>query len=258
MVTTRRGARKAGGLPLDNSAFRTYLGGMARKLSTPNRTKAIGYVRVSSKVQAAEGRSLEDQRDAIIRHAVLNGMELVDVLADGGISGGKDEEKRPGLAAALDALRAGRASVLIVKHVDRLSRDSDLAGFLKVTVKRAGGALVVLDDTEKSPMEKLFDQVVAEIERLRGSERMKFVYAAKKSKGEWVGPVPFGFRLGSDGALEAVEAEAPIVERILARHASGASLRAIAAELNADAVPTRTGKAWNPMTISGIVKRGPR
>ncbi len=251
-----KGKRKVTDLPLDNPAFRTYLQGMAKRLSTSPRAKAIGYVRVSSKAQAAEGRSLEDQRDAIIRHAVLNRMELVDVLADGGISGGKDEEKRPGLSAALEAIRKGRASVLIVKHVDRLSRDSDLAGFLKVTVKRAGGTLVVLDETEKSPMEKLFDQVVAEIERLRGSERMKFVYAAKRTKGEWIGPVPFGFRLGADGRLEPVASETPIVERILARHAAGASLRAVAAELNADAVPTRTGKPWNPMTVSGIVKRG--
>lgn len=255
-MTTKKGKRKSGGLPIDREGFQTYLRGMAKRLTSTSKPRAIGYVRVSSKQQVAEGRSLDDQRDAIIRHAVLNGMELLDVVADGGISGGKDEEKRPGLSAALDTIREGRASVLIVKHVDRLSRDSDLAGFLKVTVKRAGGKLVVLDETEKSPMERLFDQVVAEIERLRGSERMKFVYAAKRSKGEWVGPVPFGFRLAQDGTLEAVKSEALVVDRIVARAASGASLRAIAAELNADAIPSPSGGAWNPMTVSNVVKRG--
>ena len=71
-----------------------------------------------------------------------------------------------------------------------------------------------------------------------------------------IGAAPFGFPKAQDGRLEPMESEAPALDRILARHAAGASLRAIAAELEADEVPTRTGKAWNPMTISSIVKRG--
>ncbi len=246
---------KVKGLPLDKTAVRTYLLSMAKKLTSPDRPKAIGYVRVSSRKQADEGRSLEDQREAIIRHAVLSGYELVDVFADGGISGGKGEEKRPGLAAALDSIRESRAGVLIVKHVDRLSRDQDLAGYLKVELKKAGGVLEVLDEVKDDPIRKAVDSMLAELERIRGSQRMKFVYASKRQKGEWVGPVPFGFSLGSDGKLVPVEVEQPVISKILALRDQGKALRAIAAELNSEGVPSRSGKPWNPMTVSAIIHR---
>ena len=49
--------------------------------------------------------------------------------------------------------------------------------------------------------------------------------------------------------------EAPVVERIVALRASGATLRAIAATLNAEGVPARGGHGWNQMSISNIAKR---
>jgi site-specific DNA recombinase len=228
---------------------------MAKQLDSPNRPKAIGYARVSSRKQAEEGGSLEAQREAIIRHAVLSGLDLVDVYADGGISGGKGEEGRPGLAAALEEIRSGRASVLVVKHADRLSRDSDLAGYLRHGVKKAGGSLVVLDEAKDDPIRNAVDKMLAELERIRGSQRMKAFHATRKAKGLPSGPAPFGFVIGDGGKLESVASEAPIVERIRSRRAAGASLRAIVAELNADAVPTRTGKPWNAQTIANIEKR---
>lgn len=46
-----------------------------------------------------------------------------------------------------------------------------------------------------------------------------------------------------------------LVERIKADHAAGHSLNAIAKQLNAEAVPTATGKTWYASTVRGIVNR---
>ncbi len=228
---------------------------MAKLIDSTKRPVAVGYVRVSSKKQADEGNSLEDQGEAIIRHAVLSGYDLTDVFSDGGISGGKDESGRPGLASALDAIRSGRATVLMVKHADRLSRDSDFAGYLKVEVKRAGGSLVILDEAKDDPIRNAVDKMLAEMERIRGSQRMRFVHASKKARGLWTGGVPFGFELGPDGKLTAIESDAPVLERIKAMRDEGKTLRAIAEELNRSAVPTRSGKPWNQQTVHNILGR---
>ncbi len=66
---------------------------------------AIGYVRVSTQEQATEGVSLDAQRDRLRSYCKLNGIRLIDIIADEGISGSTLD--RPGLQAALH-LRHGK------------------------------------------------------------------------------------------------------------------------------------------------------
>ena len=80
--------------------------------------RAVGYVRVSTDMQAAEGMSLDAQRSAIESYCGMMGIKLVKLCQDV-MSGGKDV--RPGLADALRALQ-GSADVLIMLKFDRLSR----------------------------------------------------------------------------------------------------------------------------------------
>jgi DNA invertase Pin-like site-specific DNA recombinase len=216
--------------------------------------KAVGYCRVSSKKQAEDGGSLEAQRDAIIREAVLGGFDLLDVFADGGISGGKGEKSRPGLSSALDAIRSGKAEALIVKHADRLARDSDLAGHFRVTVQDAGGRLVVIDEAKDDPIRRAVDKMLAELERIRGSQRMKAWNAARKAKGLPAGPAPFGSEKGQDSRLRPIAAETRIVGRIIVMKAKGLSLRAIAAKLNAEGVTMR-GREWSAQQVLLVFRR---
>jgi DNA invertase Pin-like site-specific DNA recombinase len=62
----------------------------------------IAYVRVSTEEQAGSGAGLEAQRAAILAEAERRGWHIVDVIEDAGWSG--KDLKRPGIAAALDAL----------------------------------------------------------------------------------------------------------------------------------------------------------
>jgi hypothetical protein len=54
---------------------------------------AVGYIRVSTDMQAAEGLSLEAQQAAIEGYCALHGLKLVRICKDV-MSGGKDQ--RPG------------------------------------------------------------------------------------------------------------------------------------------------------------------
>lgn len=239
---------------LEFSSLRPYIRGMAKRLSFPATQAAVGYVRVSLEKQAADGSSPSVQRTRIADFCTVHRLDLVEVHEDT-VSGARDERQRPGLAAALDAIAAGRASVLVVPDVDRLARDADLIGFLRVTVARSGGKVLVIADEGESDEVRLIRQLLAQFERNRIRARMKVWSAARKAKGLPMGYAPFGYRKGMDGRLEPVEDEAPTLARILSHRSKGASLQAIANALNADAIPTRSGKPWNVQTISNILKR---
>lgn len=226
---------------------------MRRKASAA-RQAAVGYIRVSSRQQRDEGKSLADQRDEIMRHAAVAGFDLLDIFEDAAISGGKDESQRPGLAAALATLREGRASVLIVKHVDRLSRDNDFAGYLKVELRRIGVRVVIIDEAADDPIRQAVDQLAAALERIRGSQRMKFSHRMRKQKGLWTGGAPYGYRL-IRGKLDPIESEIAVVERVKQLRHEGVTLRGIANVLNEQRIPTRSGAAWRCQTIHQIVRR---
>ena len=77
---------------------------------------AIGYVRVSTDMQASEGVSLEAQQGAIRQYCELHGLRLLAIHQDV-LSGGKSQ--RPGLSDALSRIRRD-ADVLVVVKFDRL------------------------------------------------------------------------------------------------------------------------------------------
>jgi site-specific DNA recombinase len=60
--------------------------------------KALGYVRVSTDEQASKGHGLDIQRRAIASYCKAQGLVLVDVLADEGVSGSNGLDDREGLA----------------------------------------------------------------------------------------------------------------------------------------------------------------
>jgi DNA invertase Pin-like site-specific DNA recombinase len=253
-MATRR-ERHQLGLSVDKRRARAYLLRVANILKSSRRPVAVAYVRVSSRKQAEEGGSLAAQREAIIREAVLSGFDLTEVYADEGVSGGKGLEARPGLAAAIREVEEGRAEAVIVAHSDRLARDTDLAGYVRVRLKQAGGRVIAIGEAKDDPIRTAVDRMLAELERVRGSQRMKFFHATRKAKGLHAGPAPYGLRTGAGGLLEAVPEEASVVERIVRMRAEGASLRAIAAALSADGVPTRTGARWAAGTILKVLRR---
>lgn len=80
--------------------------------------------------------------------------------------------------------------------------------------------------------------------------------AAKKAKMQRVGAIPYGWKLKADGVhLERCEVEQAVVAKCHALRAQGWALAAIAAELERQGVPTRTGGKWHAMQIKRYAGR---
>jgi DNA invertase Pin-like site-specific DNA recombinase len=205
-----------------------------KKISAATKPTAVGYVRVSLAKQAEKGGSLAVQQDRIIEYAVLNGFDLVEVFEDAGVSGAKGDDERPGLRAALDAIRAGTTKTLIVADADRLARDTNEAGYIRTVVKRAKGRLIVLSEVNEGVEVVAVRQLLAVLEREKIRSRMRVWAKARKAQGLRMGPAPYG----------STPEEQATIDRFKAIRAEGLSLRAATAKLNAEGYVARCGRPW--------------
>ncbi len=203
----------------------------------------VGYLRVSTDEQAASGAGLEAQRATIAAAAVARGWTVAAWCLDEGVSGSVAPEDRPAFREALGLLGACEAGALVAAKVDRLARDlHDLTGLLR-RADREGWAVVALDlgvDTS-TPVGRLVAGImggVAEWERSVIRQRTADALRARKAAGK---------RLGRASALPP-----EVLARVLAEREAGASLRAVAAGLNADGIPNATGSdaGWTPPTVA--------
>jgi DNA invertase Pin-like site-specific DNA recombinase len=222
-------------------------------------SKAVAYLRVSGKGQI-EGDGFPRQREAIARYAKAAGLELVGEYRDEGVSGTKELDDREGLSDLLARIRSNGVRVVIVERADRLARDL-LVGEIILNQFRELGVRVIAADGgteltagDDDPTRVLIRQVlgaVAQFEKAVIVSKLKAARVRKRrAEGRCEGRKPFGARPG----------EAEVVERILKlrRKPKGGerlSFQAIAGRLNAEGVPTRTGKQWAAETVRGIVAR---
>src|ERR1035437_8627858 len=104
------------------------------------KTKAIGYVRVSTDKQVEHGVSLEAQVEKIRAMATVHDVELLDVLVDAGESA-KDLD-RPGMVRILEMVQARAVGMVIVAKLDRLTRSVKDLAVLMEQFQRRGVSLV--------------------------------------------------------------------------------------------------------------------
>lgn len=82
--------------------------------------RAIGYLLVASGSQRKREESLRIQRQAILHYARIHQAEIVTMYFDYDSAG--DSGMRKGLLTAMQRLREGHASLLIVESLHRLGR----------------------------------------------------------------------------------------------------------------------------------------
>jgi site-specific DNA recombinase len=226
----------------------------------------VGYVRVSTEEQARDGVSLEAQTLKVRQYCELYGLRLVCVLCDGGESGKNLE--RPALREALELIDLGKADGLVVAKLDRLTRSvKDLGSLLEGYFdERAGKQLMSVGDSidTRTAAGRLVLNVlmsVAQWERETIVERTREAIAHKRSKGERVGTVPYGFGLGRDRkTLMPIAEEQIAIDWIVSWHKTyKRSFAWIANWLNESKFETKSGRGrWYASTVAGIFKRAGR
>jgi DNA invertase Pin-like site-specific DNA recombinase len=217
--------------------------------------KFVSYLRVSTKGQGQSGLGIEAQREAVARY--LNGVKPCGEFVE--IESGRNSE-RVELANALALCRAHRAA-LVVANVSRLTRS--VAFLSKILAADVEIRFVDMPQIEGAVGKFMLNQManVAELEAGMIGKRTKDALAAAKARGVALG----GFRgragtsddcanarrVRTSQAVEHAKAFAPIIARL--DPAGSLSLRALAAKLSEEGLPTPAGGLeWTAATVQRI------
>jgi DNA invertase Pin-like site-specific DNA recombinase len=163
---------------------------------------------------------------------------------DGGFSGATLD--RPALQRLLADITAGRADIVVVYKIDRLTRSlGDFAKIVEILDARSASFVSVTQQfNTTTSMGRLTLNVLlsfAQFEREVIGERIRDKIAASKMKGMWMGGVPpLGYRV-QDRKLVIIDSEAEIVRAIFRRYAELGSVRLLKEELEAQG---RRSKSW--------------
>ena len=224
----------------------------------------ISYLRVSTDKQGQSGLGLEAQRKAVADYLNGGDWELVDEVVE--VESGKNN-KRPKLDEAINLCRAYNATLVVAK-MDRLARD---AHFL-LGLQKAGVPFIAADNPQANELTVGILALVAEQERVAISKRTKDALAAAKARGQVLGAYDkedkskFIGRIGtaedtakarqarSEKATQKAQNLKYVFDRI---NADGSlSLAAMARKLNAEGIPTPSGRGqWQAVTVSRVMNR---
>ena len=220
--------------------------------------KAFGYVRVSSKGQI-EGDGFRRQEAEIEAYAKANGVELVRVYREEGVSGTTDEADRPAFQAMIAAILRNGVRTVIVEGLDRLAREYRIQETLLVYLASKGIALVaartgenVTEAVMADPMRKALVQIQGVFAELEKGLLVKKLRQARERKREKEGKC--------EGRKSTKEAAPELLEEVRnLRHTKPGqkqmSYAAIAAKLNADGHVNLNGGRFTPTGIQMMLRR---
>lgn len=225
--------------------------------------RAIGYIRVSTDMQAVDGLSLDAQKAAIEQYCAAHGYKLMKVCRDV-ISGGKDQ--RPGLQDALSSLEKG-ADILVVLKFDRLSRSIKHFCELYERYFRDGAKELVairesirLDSSLGRALVSIL-LVFAQMEREATGERTREAVRHIRSQGYHFGKVPYGKRTvaAPDNPRFRVlvddEEEQAVLTTLKDWAAQGVGITEMADRLNDQGQKPPQGEKWTKSLIYNLKLR---
>jgi site-specific DNA recombinase len=227
--------------------------------------RAALYARVSTERQADRG-TIGSQLQVLREHIAAAGDELVGEYVDDGHSGARLD--RPGLDALRDAAEAGLIERVWCLSPDRLARAYAYQVLVLDELTRLGVVVAFTDSpglAANDPQSVLLTQVqgvIAEYEKAKIAERYRRGKLFRARAGEIVTwKASYGYRRIARSAatgqahLEIYEPEGAVVRRIFTDRAAGTTVREICRRLNADGVPSPTGKpTWGTSTLCRLLR----
>jgi DNA invertase Pin-like site-specific DNA recombinase len=225
-----------------------------------NTGKFVAYYRVSTVRQGKSGLGLDAQRQAVATYLNGGDWKIVEEFTE--VESGKNSE-RPALDKALAVARLHRAAVVVSK-MDRLTRSVPfLNRLLEANVDVRFADLPQIEGATGRFMVQMMVSV-AELEAGMISKRTKDALAQAKKRGVKLG----GYRGSKPTSRMRARSTVVVQARANARAADlaptirklqaagAASLRAIAAGLNAEGIPTARGQGiWSAVQVARILER---
>jgi DNA invertase Pin-like site-specific DNA recombinase len=211
--------------------------------------KAFAYLRVSGKGQI-EGDGFTRQVTAIRAFAAKNGIRIMRVFREEGVSGTKELENRPALVELITALHSNGVKLLLIERLDRLARDLMIQETIIGDLRRNGFDLISVmepDLLQDDPSRKLMRQIfgaIAEYEKTMIVLKLRGARIRQKARtGRCEGAKRYGELPG----------EAAVVDRMKALRAEGLGFDRIATVLNAEGIKPRRGARWHGLTVNKIL-----
>lgn len=221
----------------------------------------VAYLRVSTDKQGRYGLGIEAQAAAVAQHIRQAGCELLATYTE--VETGKKDSlgNRPELRKAIAHAKRCKGTLVVAK-LDRLARSVAVTSMLH----QSNVDFVCVDNPSANRLTVQILSAVAEAEARAISDRTKAALAAYKARGGRLGAsLPQCRNLTQEGRLRgaknaaethrknAADAYTDVIDEIRALRTGGASLRKIAATLNAAGFDTRRGSSWNAMQVKRVL-----
>lgn len=228
-------------------------------MSKQIKKQALSYLRVSGKGQINKD-GFPRQREAVLKYAKANSIEIIAEYRDEGVSGSKELEHRQGLAALLDHIESNGVKIVLVERADRLARDLMVSEVILGQFRDLGVNVISADSGvdlttgDNDPTRTLIRQVLGAVSQFEKSIIVLKLRAArqrtKQKTGRCEGRKPYGYYPGEDEVVKRIKElyRKPYKEKRL-------GFGTIARKLNEEGITTRSGVQWSDTQIKSILTR---
>lgn len=216
-------------------------------------SNAVIYARFSSHNQREE--SIEQQVAECRMFAKANGLTVVDVYADSALSGRSDRRpqfqrlRRDSSKKIFDTIIAYKSSRIARNMINALNFEIEMT-------KNQVNVLYAKEEFGNTAAGRFALRTMMSVNQFYSEnlgEDIKRTQADNAKQCKSNGPVPFGYKVDSDGHFVIDEPNAKVVAEIYTRVAAGESNAAIMSDLNARHIPTRLGNKWTKSSFQGLL-----
>lgn len=232
---------------------------LSHKIDKDQPLRVLGYIRVSTVHQKRSGISLAAQRKKLKAYADAMDFELVGIVEDAGQSA--KSLRRPGLVEVLDRMESHEVDGVVVVKLDRLSRslkDLGVGNLIDKYFKTGWQLLSLTDniDTSSAGGRMILNVLmsVAQWEREAIGERVRDSHAEKRARGEKIGCLKYGYRVGKDGKkLLPVAKEQEVIKMARRLRGRGNSYQSVADKLAERGKVQRNGKPFHAVQVQRML-----
>jgi len=216
---------------------------------------AIGYIRVSTDMQADKGTSLENQVDRIIEFCQKKGLMLENIYEDAGFSG--KNTKRPGFQDMMKRINKGGVNAVIVWHSTRFARNlRDFINHMDLLEKKKIKFYSIEEPEMSGSSGKAMRNLMAVFAEYQSDVTGEYTRSVKtnlkKNKKVYCAYPPLGFK-NQDGVLVRDPKELELVNTVTTLKAQGYSLRQIAHHFNSQGITGAKNGKFYASTIQKIL-----